>query len=81
MRRTYTAAECAEAAKSLAAAKAAKLALATGQTVTRIRHADKDMEFSEPKYLLAFIREMQGIVDSCAGCRRTPTGSFQFVPH
>lgn len=81
MRRTYTAAECAEAAKSLAAAKEAKKALATGRMTSRIRSGDKDIEFRDPVALSAFIREQQAIVDSCAGCRRTPTGSFQFVPH
>lgn len=81
MRRTYTAAECAEAAEALAAAKEAKKKLATGRLTARVRSGDHDLEFRSPVALAAFIREQQAIVDSCAGCRRTPTGSFQFVPH
>lgn len=81
MRRTYTEKECAKAAENLAAAEAAERALALGQAVARIRDADKDLEFRDSKLLAAYKAKQQGIVDTCTGCRRTPTRSFRFVPN
>ncbi len=75
-----TAAECAQYAADLATLMAARLRIAAGGSLVRVRHSDKETAFS-PANLDSLNREINRLQNLVAGCNgRTTSGFPGFVP-